>query len=244
MRFRVRDLGALPGSLLVMVGAVATLWLAITKQLGLYIHPRYNTFTIVLSAVGLLIAVWATKNAASAKRLHPSALLILLLAVFCLLITKPAVLSSSVANQRGLNSSVTPTDTVTLPDPQTVQLFANNDYSRLSIKDWANLLQQTNDQAFFAGKEAVLTGFITADSSDPEHVFFVSRFVVSCCAVDARPVGVPVYLPDWQRTFRPDQWVSVKGAFATNPSTKGSQRIIVRPAETRPIDKPKDPYVY
>ena len=44
----------------VVLGAtvtVATIWLAITNQLILYIHPRYVVFTVIMAALALIVAV-------------------------------------------------------------------------------------------------------------------------------------------------------------------------------------------
>jgi putative membrane protein len=235
-----------PGILLVMLAAVATLWLAATDQLKLYVHPRYISFSVIASIVGLLLCIWANQNVANedTRWFKRPMLVVVVLAVLSLLVIKPATLSSSIATQRGLNNQVGTGTTPGETDLQTVQLFGNTDYSQLTVKDWSNLLTQTNDQAYFAGKQADVSGFIVADESDGQNVFFVSRFVVTCCAVDARPIGVPVYLPNWQNQYKADQWISVRGPFAANPSNQGNQRIILKPSETKAINQPKDPYVY
>jgi uncharacterized membrane protein YcgQ (UPF0703/DUF1980 family) len=67
---------------------------------------------------------------------------------------------------------------------------------------------------------------------------------VTCCAVDAQPIGVPVYLPGWQDDFEVDDWVSVTGAFVSNPSTSSRQAIVLSPTETIPTEQPSQPYVY
>nr|BFF14536.1 hypothetical protein GCM10025699_58390 [Microbacterium flavescens] len=45
------------GVLLTLVVGVATLWLAATGQLILYIHPRYVVFTVIMIAIGMVLSV-------------------------------------------------------------------------------------------------------------------------------------------------------------------------------------------
>jgi uncharacterized repeat protein (TIGR03943 family) len=233
------------GVLLVMMGAVATVWLAATGKLSLYIHPRYIAFSVGAGLAGLAVSAWSLQTKIPTAARHSiSSLAVLVMAAGSLLIVKPSVLSSSVANQRGLNISTASSEQPRLPNPRIVQLFANNDFNQLSIKEWATLLDQTSDIGFFAGKQATVTGFITPDQSDAGNVFFVSRFVIRCCAVDAQPVGVPVYLPDWQKKLKPDDWVTLSGTFDNNPSAKSTHRIVITPDKVTSIPQPKDAYVY
>jgi uncharacterized repeat protein (TIGR03943 family) len=85
---------------------------------------------------------------------------------------------------------------------------------------------------------------VTPDPDDPTNVFYVARFIITCCAVDAQPVGVPVYLPDWQDQFTIDEWVNVTGTFVSNPSTESRQAIVLSPSTISLTDQPAQPYVY
>ena len=110
--------------------------------------------------------------------------------------------------------------------------------------DWSSLLRQTSDTAFYAGKTVDVVGFITADQDDPQNVFWVSRFIVTCCAVDAQPVGIPVYAPDWADSYELDGWVRVTGEFASNPSRDSSQAIALLPEAVDKVETPDEPYLF
>ncbi|WP_216832483.1 DUF1980 domain-containing protein, partial [Clavibacter michiganensis] len=45
------------GLVLLAACIVSTLWLTITGQLGLYIHPRYFVFTGIMAVIGLVATV-------------------------------------------------------------------------------------------------------------------------------------------------------------------------------------------
>ncbi|WP_233549150.1 TIGR03943 family putative permease subunit [Clavibacter lycopersici] len=257
------------GLVLLAACIVSTLWLTITGQLGLYIHPRYFVFTGIMAVVGLVatVAGFALRPAEAAEEHdhdHGSAALgdlaaepaagraplrarasrvavaaVVTITVVAVLVLPPRTLTNSTVTQRALNSSSVASDAA--PDQE---LLGTSDFSTLSVKDWSQLLAQTTDPTFFTSKSVDITGFVSADPDDPDDVFYVTRFVVTCCAVDAQPVGVPVYQPGWKSTLQTDEWVEVTGPFASNPSAKSRQPLAVMPQTVTPVDQPADPYVY
>jgi putative membrane protein len=252
------------GLVLLAACIVSTLWLTITGQLGLYIHPRYFVFTGIMAVIGLVatVAGFALRPADAAEEhdhdhgsaAEPSAgaraplrarasrvavAAVVTITVVAVLVLPPRTLTNSTVTQRALNSSTVASDAA--PDQE---LLGTSDFSTLGVKDWSQLLAQTTDPTFFTSKSVDITGFVSADPDDPEDVFYVTRFVVTCCAVDAQPVGVPVYQPGWSSTLQKDEWVRVTGPFASNPSAKSRQPLAVMPQGVQQVDQPADPYVY
>jgi len=78
--------------------------------------------------------------------------------------------------------------------------------------------------------------------------------VISCCAVDAQPVGLGVVTEedtDGNGSGNGDsappeqgQWVTVRGALAANPDQSADARIVIKAAKVTEIAQPKDPYEY
>jgi uncharacterized repeat protein (TIGR03943 family) len=153
----------------------------------------------------------------------------------------PATLTSATAGQRDVNSSTAALNRTSVADATGASSDA---YRSFSVLDWAGLLRQTTDLAFYQGKTADVVGFVTPSDTDPDDVFYVSRFVVTCCAVDAQPVGVPVYLPGWQDEIAADDWVEVTGGFDTNRSSSSQDPIALVPADVTTVGQPSDPYLY
>jgi len=241
------------GALLSLVGIIATVWLGVTGQLGLYIHPRYFLFTVIMAAIAavLVVAAFAVVPAGDEEHEHliversrwgwlwsVGSVVIFVAAVVGLLILPPATLTTATVEQRDLNGSAS---TLTQNDPKAL---VGSDSSAFTVRDWASLLRQGAGVDFFADKTASVTGFVTPDKSDPENVFFVARFVVTCCAVDAQPIGVPVYYPGWQDAYPTDSWVTVESGFDTNPSVASDQAIVLVPEKITPTEQPAQPYVY
>lgn len=246
---RSPQLGA--GSLLAIFGFALVIWLGATDKLGWYIHPRYFWFTltmVVIGAVALLAAETTPASGSSRPTTHTSitsriracGLFVLVSAsAVTLLVLPPATLTASSAMQRA-----TPGAEVVGEAMQTGQaeaLAAAPD-RELTIQDWSRLLRQA-DSAAVSGRAAELTGFVAPEPSDPERMFLVMRFVINCCAVDAQPVGIPIYRPGWQREFEPDDWVTVQGAFAQNPSVRSPWVAALLPASIERVEAPEDPYV-
>jgi len=242
------------GIALCVAALVSTVWLAVTNQLILYIHPRYIVFTVIMAALGLVLVVSSFRRSPAHDHDHdqPSphgfrraitvvgTVLTLTLAV-ALVVVPPTTLTTATAEQRVINSTQVGSGARTVDSAASAPAGA---FARFTVLDWSSLLRQTTDAGFYRDKAANIVGFITKDTDDPQNVFYVSRFVITCCAVDAQPVGVPVYLPNWRDRFAADQWVKVSGSFETNPSTKSQQSIALVPTVTTKVDQPSEPYLY
>lgn len=265
--------------MLALIGIVATVWLAATDRLGLYIHPRYFWFTVVMAAIAAVFVVVAfamtpvreptdeaTDAAAPADRARPDdrdhdhdhdhdhehepprspvrgslrvalAATVLVGAAASLLVLPPATLTSATASQRSINSSGATLE-------QSGPVLVGGDTSQFTVKDWSLLLRQNPDPGYFADQTIEVTGFVTESPDDPDNVFYVARFVVTCCAVDAQPVGVPVYLPGWAERFEPDEWVAASGAIVPNPAGSSTLPLLLEPADLTVIEQPDQPYVF
>jgi len=244
------------GIALCVAALVSTVWLAVTNQLILYIHPRYIVFTVIMTVLGLVLVVASFGR--SPDREHdqehgeptPSGYrraitvagtVLTLVVAIALVIVPPATLTTATADQRVINSTQVGSGTKTVDSAASAPAGA---FARFTVLDWSSLLRQTTDASFYRDKAANVVGFITRDADDPQNVFYVSRFVITCCAVDAQPVGVPVFLPNWQNRFAADHWVKVSGSFESNPSTKSQQSIALVPTATTKVDQPSEPYLY
>ena len=233
------------GILLILVASIATIWLSFEEKLKWYIHPRYELFSLALATTGVLLALATIitlpkhKHKTSPKRYRSyGTAVIVIISIGMLLVIQPAALTSLTVSQRVMNSGANATSDAR----ESAILKERGSYTNFTIKDWSLLLSQSSDPKQYQNKPAKVSGFITA--SNDENVFFVSRFVVTCCALDARPIGVPVYSPGWRKTFAPDQWVETSGVFIANPNTNTTDRTVLSPDYVRPIDKEKNQYVY
>jgi uncharacterized repeat protein (TIGR03943 family) len=240
------------GVVLIAVAVVATIWLAVGNQLVLYIHPRYIAFTIIMGvlALGFVVASIVVRTHSDDDEVEPGrrgkALSAVALAVagviaVAMVAVPPATLTSATASQRQINSTSLGAEKQSVSDAGAASAAT---FSTFTVVDWASLLRQTSDLGFYGGKPVDVVGFITADPDDPANMFYVSRFVVTCCAVDAQPTGIPVFLANWQDTYAVDDWVEATGEFGTNPSTASKQPMVLKPDAVTKVEQPSEPYLY
>lgn len=241
------------GVVIIAIMAAITLWLAASGQLVLYIHPRYVVFTVIMAIIAVVVSIAAVASPRRhddegmplpARRSRAVGLTAAALAgafTVGMVVIPPATLSTATAEQREINATASD-DVETFAAASTADAAT---VANFTVREWSTVLRQTSDLAFFEGKPATaLLGFVTADDDDPGSIFYVSRFAVTCCAVDAQPLGVPVYLPGWAELYPPDTWVQVSGAFDSNPSRSSPAPIVLIPDAVEAVDQPSEPYLF
>lgn len=239
------------GVIAIAVLAIVSLWLAWEGMLGFYIHPRYNVFTITMAAVAVVLLVIAAltrgqKNEHDHRHSRPrrtraiegvSGLLVIGVAIGAVVLP-PATLSSATAENRSSNE-IDALGGATVPDGDgSAEIFAT-----LTVRDWASLLSQNQNPSFYRGKPVNTIGIVSASDSSPD-VFLLTRFVVTCCAVDAQPVSIPVFLPGWQNDVAPDSWVRIEGGFQPSPSEVTQSSVVLVPLSITPEEVPREPYLF
>ena len=241
------------GVVIIGTMAVVTLWLAYSGQLVLYIHPRYIVFTVAMAGVAVVLSLLAVAGRRDHDDEHgappPRRERMLALTAACIaglftlgmVVLPPATLSTATAQQREVNATASDDAaalaTATTADAATVATF--------TVREWSAILRQTSDLGFYADRPATdLLGFVVPDDEDPENLFYVSRFAVTCCAVDAQPLGVPVYLPGWEAQYPADTWVVLSGAFGSNPSRASTEPIVLIPDTVEVVEQPREPYLF
>ena len=243
----------------VLAVALGTLWLGLADHLDLYINPRYAVFTLVLAAVavpasvaGLVVVARHGSHAhdgdpeprpgGGGRLLHvvlgSVAALVTIGTVVAMLVLPPTTLSARTAQQRSVGSASL-SDATGAGAPVSLLGSESVDTSGYGVKDWAALIRQSTDTTALVGRKLTLTGFVVPAS---DGSFTLTRFVVSCCAVDAQPVGIGVTTDGTLPTE--NQWVRVEGALAANPDTASDARLVIRAATVTRVSQPSDPYEY
>ncbi|BFM41012.1 TIGR03943 family protein [Synechocystis sp. LKSZ1] len=235
-------------------------------ELQLLIHPNY--FGLVTITGLILVLLGGSRLALSLKRglrrspgteandsvTHLTLLplgvgsgLLLLTALLGLAIP-PTVFTSQMALQRGISN--------TLP---ATQLEAASFVSQVkpeerSLVDWIRTLNSYPEPDAYQGQKAKVQGFVVYSPDLPNNYLLISRFILTCCAVDAYPVGLPVKLPGDRQQYPQDSWLEIEGTMATETlplhhqtgeTTQEKKRQLVLVADAvKPIPTPADPYSY
>jgi putative membrane protein len=234
MFFMVKQLFQNRGLFIIITVCVVTLWLYFSDKLVLFVHPRYFLFTAIAAGTGLILSVAAlvlngrapAENDDSSRIKIFSYLGLTGLVVAVLTLFTPTSLSTENINLARVNN-------FTFGTNETIDVNAND----LTVKNWSTIL--SSNLSFDQTKEVSLTGFAIPIDDDN---FFLARYVLSCCAIDAQPVAIPVHSPDWKDEVEEGDWVAVEGLFTSSTVDAYSSSLV--PNELKIIEEPKDPYDY
>lgn len=231
----------------------------ITGQIKLLIHPNYIGLVLVTGVVLFLLAVAKSlyllrsnsdrNNRSEHITLFPPGLSIFLLLTVAILglLIPPNVLASQAALQRGV------TDTLPLTRFQPQSFRTSTKPEERSLLDWVRTLNAYPEPDAYTGLKVDVKGFVIHLPELPDDYLFLARFVVTCCAVDAYPVGVPVKLEKSRANYPQDQWLEVQGTMktATLPAISNSgeseqekRQLVILPESIQVIPTPADPYDY
>lgn len=224
-------------------------WL--TGRLNILIHPNYSGLTIATGIVLLVLTLIRAKQLLSSPMasrpdvqhitLFPpgwSSGLLLLTAILGLVIT-PRAFASQTAIQRGVADTLT----MTRSQPQAFRSSARSEDR--SIIDWVRTLNVYPEPDAYTGQKVKVQGFVipAAKSELPNSYFTIARFVITCCAADVYPVGLPVKLPASQKPFEADRWLEVEGQMITE-NLNNKRQLVIQATSLQLIPEPKNPYDY
>jgi uncharacterized repeat protein (TIGR03943 family) len=230
-------------------------WL--TGKLNVLLHPDYmwlaNTAGICLLALSLikavqLLRITTQRSARNYFRSLPtmqhfslfprgwSSAMLLAVAVFGLQFT-PQPFASEVALERGV------TDTLAMTRSQPQSFRSTTSPEERSLIDWIRTLDVYPEPDAYTGQQANVEGFVIHPPELPDNYLMISRFVITCCAADTYPVGLPVKLEGSRSTYPQDTWLRVKGSMITE-TLDGQRHLTIQASELEEIEEPENPYEY
>jgi uncharacterized repeat protein (TIGR03943 family) len=113
---------------------------------------------------------------------------------------------------------------------------------RRTILDWIKIFNYESDLSPYLNQEAAVIGFVYHDDKLPKNQFYVSRFVVSCCAADGFALAMVVEWPE-AASLKQDTWVSVQGPVdALKVDDRNTPIIKAKTIDIVPA--PDQPYLY
>ena len=116
------------------------------------------------------------------------------------------------------------------------------DAEERNVLDWIKLFNFESDLSPFLGQKASVIGFVYFDENLNENQFYVSRFVISCCAADGFAIAM---VGEWPQasTLKQDSWILVKGSIQS--ITLHDQVVPLIQAESvQPVPVPEQPYLF
>ena len=216
-----------------IIFSVVIIWLYITNKLTLYIHPRYELFTVTFSAFALIFySICLAQN--SNHKTHKSVIFVFMFSLIALLI--PATpLSIRTAENRTQQNQIARSTT-----PFSSYDNFNQDFSYFDVADLSSILSENPTDSQIVGKKASVEGFLFKDNNEQ---FYIARFKLACCAVDATPLVVPINIAAIKDPLVVGDWYKATGLFALNNQSSG-HKFTVDVEKIEPIAEPEEPYVY
>lgn len=223
-------------------------WL--TGKLYLLIHPDFF-WLVVVAGIALLIIgfskglqLWKNRhrpqiaNAEHINLFPPGwgSFLLLTTAILGLMIT-PRVFASQTALDRG----VTELTGTSRAQPQAFRATVRPE--ERSLVDWVRTLNVYPEPDAYTGQKAKVQGFVIHQPNVSEEYIFLARFVLSCCAADAYPVGLPVQISGTRQQYPPDTWLEIEGQMTTQTVAEKRQ-LTIKANNIKKIPQPKNPYSY
>jgi uncharacterized repeat protein (TIGR03943 family) len=221
-------------------------WL--TGKLNLLIHPDYF-WLVIAGGIGFLgVAILKAWQLCQRRNILPvrhvsllppgfSSTLLLLTAIAGLIFT-PRVFASQTAMQRGV------TDFLAATRSQPQAFHSSVKPEQRSLLDWVRTLNVYPEPDAYTGQKVKVQGFAIHPPEFPPNYLLLSRFVITCCAADAYPVGLPVKLTENRQAYSPDTWLEVEGQMITETLKDKRQLIIQANAALKTIPEPQNPYEY
>ena len=220
----------------------------ITGKLFLLLHPDYmwlaNSAAIVLLGMALFKLIQgrrAKKVQAPPSHttlLPPQLSSFILLGVAVLgFIYTPQAFASDTAIQRGV------ADTLTMTRSQPQRFVRQAASEERTIIDWIRTLNVYPEPDAYTGQGVKVSGFVIHPDEWPEGYLMISRFVLTCCAADAYPVGLPVELAVSRQAYAPDSWLDIEGKMITT-IINGKRQLTIKPTKLETIPEPRNPYEY
>ena len=154
----------------------------------------------------------------------------------------PRPFASDIALQRGVTDVVA----VTRSQPQAFRVSVKPEDK--TIVDWVRTLNVYPEPDEYKEQAVDVSGFMIHPPDLPENYVLISRFILTCCAADAYPVGLPVQLDSEglkgdRIQYPADQWFRVQGIMGTR-EINGDRRLTILPTAIESIEEPKNPYDY
>ena len=218
-------------------------------RLAVLLHPDYHWLAIGAGWALVGMGIWrgvtlfrpttpsTTPGAHIALLPRQWSLMVLLAIAVFGLIYVPRPFASEAALARGI------ADPVALTRSQPQRFARQTPPAERSLIDWIRTLNVYPEPDAYTGQPVNVTGFVIHPPQWDDNYLMVARFVLTCCAADAYPVGLPVELAGDRSEFPPDSWISVQGEMLTE-TLDGQRRLVIAPQEVLSVPEPKNPYEF
>jgi len=162
-------------------------------------------------------------------------LFLFIIPILLAIAVRPSSLSTSAATSRGINTSLAGDD-VNVLDALQSQIASQAAFKNLNLKQL--LLLANREPEKIDGLQVSVEGFAYRDKTQPAGSFMLVRFLITCCAADATPLGVEVQSEE-NCVFPTDTWIRVQGTAMIE-----NGKPVITQSHAVQVQKPSDVYLY
>lgn len=110
-----------------------------------------------------------------------------------------------------------------------------------TLTEWVRILNYDPEPDHHAGQPVEIEAMVLVHDELPENYFYLSQFLLTCCAADARSVVLPVHYDPGQFTPISDQWIRLEGQMAEG-ELEGHRQGVIEYVNHQEIEVPENPY--
>ncbi len=232
-------------------------WLS--GEIQLLIHPNYVGLVLATGGILLILGLIKLFQIYRDKTKKPQETVVQHITLFPVgwstffllgtailgLLIPPKVLGSDIALQRGIRETLPLTQT----EPQAFRVSVQP--QERSLIDWIKTINTYPEPDAYEGEKVKVRGFVIQKEKLPDNYFLVAQFVITCCAIDAYPVALPVKLADSQQGYPADTWLEIEGTMISanlvsiitdDQSHESKRQVVIRAEQVTEIPTPRNPY--
>ena len=212
-------------------------YLFLSRRLILYIEKHYTFLTLLGLFILILMLILRLKRASLPSRINPPDALLLSLLLFPVLLgvlVRPTGLSSLAAVKRGINLRLEDRRAAILEGLKE-KVEKEGQYRRLNIKHILAISQKKPESI---QDSLVVTEGIVYNESENSDSFILIRFLITCCAAHATPLGIKIE-SEKAGELKQDSWVKVYGKLKLM-----EEKPVIIAENIDPAPKPRDTYLY
>ncbi len=232
-------------------------WLS--GEIQLLIHPNYVGLVVATGGILLILGLIKLFQIYRDKTKKPEETVVQHITLFPVgwstffllgtailgLLIPPKVLGSDIALQRGIRETLPLTQT----EPQAFRVSVQP--QERSLIDWIKTINTYPEPDAYEGEKVKVRGFVIQKEKLPDNYFLVAQFVITCCAIDAYPVALPVKLADSQQGYPADTWLEIEGTMISanlvsiitdDQSHESKRQVVIRAEQVTEIPTPRNPY--
>jgi len=209
--------------------------ISLTGNFKIFVRKFYFPYIIIGILILIFILVVETKKLKKFKETDVYDILsfiIFLFPILLFLIVKPTTLPTYAAIKRGIQTEFLSEDIL---KSLYEKIETEGKYKKLTIKQILGFSKSKPEE--INERDVAVEGMVY--KGEEKEKFTLIRFLITCCAADATPLGIEVKYKGERKELKNEEWVKVKGKVKIE---EGKVKIYAE--EIEKTNPPKDPYIY